>query len=58
MGKIPMNSQELEIVIGLLFYFSYYNKGPAEICFNPENFPKPAELIARLQGATKKEQQD
>lgn len=58
MGKPPMNEREFENVIRLIFYFSYYGKGPAEICSHPENFPEPAELISQLQGDTDKKRKD
>jgi len=46
----PMDHREFEMVIRLIFYFSYYNKGPSEVCAHPEMFPEAAKLIELLQG--------
>lgn len=50
--KHTMEQDEFVIFIRLLFYFSYYNKGPAEVCAIPENFPEPSKLIDLLPGNT------
>lgn len=57
-GKHTMEQDEFVIFIRLLFYFSYYNKGPAEVCDHPENFPEPAELIDLLPGNTATKKRD
>lgn len=58
MGCPPMDNNEFELVIRLIFYFSYYNKGPANICSNPEMYPEPAELVAKLHGSTDNQRHD
>jgi len=57
-GHHPMDHNEFEIIIRLIFYFSYYNKGPTEMCSHPENFPEAANLIALLHGNTEVQRND
>jgi len=56
-SQAPMDHKEFERIIRLLLYCCYYNKGPAELCAHPENFPEAAHLIGLLHGRTDKQRQ-
>ena len=57
-GAHTIERDEFVIFVRLLFYFSYYNKGPAEVCAHPENFPEPTQLVDLLPGNTAAKRRD